>query len=126
MVDNIVEKWLKKLERLAPFYIVEPVKIDTKAKIVQGKRQEVEVRSYTVVWNDGNKTKCGVLEDYMMTRYGVATKTLIRDGNPMNNWNGSALTKDLSDIMIEVYNGNPPHINNYGVLNVRDLIGLQS
>jgi len=94
-----VEGWIKRLRRKAPFYVL------SKSDYVDRHAPERTGTSYRVIWNDGPKTKIGVLHDWMMCRYGIVTQSVLNGERLQDLWNGSGVSDEDFQQMLLVRKG---------------------
>lgn len=107
-----VERWMKRLSKKGPFYLYETTPYYssfTPYRVVDGEKIESEpvVRegfNYFVFWNDGYKTKYGMLRDHMYCRYGIDTICVLNGETKFDLWNGGTINDDIFDRMVEVRN----------------------
>lgn len=88
-IDKGVDEWLKRTRRKSPFYLYRRVHSD-------------KGWTYFVIWNEGNKTKYGSLEDGMWTRYGINTCTVLNGETKFDLWQGDQINDDIFDQMLKV------------------------
>ena len=126
-----VEKWIKRLNRKGPFYLYETeqgttVRWDHSNYNPETKTGSVKTtvpkKSYYVIWNDDDKTKFGSFSDYMLTRHGVATRSVLNGDTMFDLWNGSGLDQTIFDEMLKVRKrmSGLPHFD------IRSLVGIVS
>lgn len=94
-----VEKWKKRLNRKGPFYLYE------RSDYVCRWRPEETGYQYRVIWQDGHKTKIGMLHDHMTCRYGIKTDTVLNGERPHDLWNGVGLSDEEFEAMLAVRKG---------------------
>ncbi len=104
-MDEDVIKWRKRLLRKGPFYLLETTDFEQDRydhSVKPTRHYTVPAKAYTVIWNDGDKTKIGVLKDYMYCRYGIITQSVLKGDTPFDLWNGSGLSQETFDEMLSV------------------------
>lgn len=130
MHSNDVQKWMKRLNRKAPFWIYQIEKFDHSIyEHVPGKIPNVRLvpaNRYYVVWNDGDKTKYGNVSDYMWTRYGISTLCVLNGDTRFDLWNGHNIDDHIFDMMLDVRNDSDNPRYNQGQFYLENLIGLQT
>lgn len=107
-VSDDVAAWAKRLSRKGPFYLfrTEPsthTRYDhstTPATV-----SEVPASIYVVIWNEGEKTKLGALQDYMYCRYGIGTRATLSGDTPYDLWNGHNVDDESFSAMLDVRHG---------------------
>lgn len=111
-----VLKWMKRLNRKGPFYLVEArdheytvidksVVIDTaygksfSTKVISGK-------SYSVIWKEGDKVKLGIVKDGMYCRYGIQTYGTLTGKSVSGLWqkSGGILTDKEIQLLVDFSN----------------------
>lgn len=96
--------WMKRLNRKGPFYIynIQPKQVQDWVDNKWIKYEHPSHKSYTVIWNDGDKTKIGILEDGMYCRYGISTKAYLAGDRPQDMWQGRNVSDDEYAAMVDV------------------------
>lgn len=127
MNNEDVLKWKKRLNKKGPFYLYSK---DTKPHIVYEWDNTVKPPTridinttkniYTVIWNDGAKTKLGSLEDWMHCRYGINTWATLKGDTVFDLWNGECVNDESFKAMLEVRH----HTSNLPHFSLDTLIGL--
>lgn len=103
-IDKEIAAWKKRLRRKGPFYLLRTEPYHYEVTRQDGSQLVEDGTSYCVIWNDGHKTKIGWLRDYMLTRYGISTCSVLNGDRPHDLWNGSDIDDDTFAEMLAVRN----------------------
>lgn len=126
--DQDVQAWMKRLNRKGPFWIYKKELFKhTLYDYSQSpsSSRDVPAQRYYVIWNDGNKTKYGVLSDYMWTRYGIDTQCVLNGDTKFDLWNGQNINDEIFEMMLDVRNDSDNPRHNQGKFLLENLVGLQ-
>lgn len=102
-----LERWLNRLKKKEPFYLYASEEILYGTTATQG-RKEIPGWRRRVIWQEGDKTKIGVLVDGMRGRYGIATYGVLTGCEPTGGlWQASPSTVTDSELhaLIDVATG---------------------
>ncbi len=129
MSDKDVQAWMKRLNRKGPFWLYKTVETEIRTwdySTKPGTQITVPANMYYVIWNDGAKTKYGVLSDYMWTRYGIATQCVLNGNTKFDLWKGQNINDMIFEMMLDVRNGSDNPRHNQGMFLLENLVGLQT
>ncbi len=113
---EFTDKWLKKHQKNAPYYLVSSYEIEywNHQRNSDGTPVMVPGKAYQVIWKDRSawKVKFGVFKDGMHTRYGVDTFATLNSPHMSGFWQTVAGVLDEQDMayMIQVMNNEVPDL----------------
>lgn len=100
--DEEVAKWMKRLNRKGPFYLLRTEPYHYEVTRQDGSLFVKDGTTYVIIWNDGDKTKLGSVHDHMWCRYGVSTRTVLNGDRPHDLWNGAGISDEEFQEMLAV------------------------
>lgn len=118
-----VLKWMKRLNRKGPFYLVRTEQTTIELydhSVTPYRKYPAPANVYAVIWNDKEKTKFGYFKDYMSCRYGVSTATVLRGETHFDLWNGQCIDEAEFQEMLKVRN----HTTTLPQFDLATLVGL--
>ncbi|OWK35437.1 hypothetical protein [Fimbriiglobus ruber] len=104
-MNSDLNKWLKRLEKKRPFYLYASEEMLYATRATKGEKTIPGWRR-RVIWQEGEKTKIGVLADGMWGRYGIQTYGVLTGKEPTGLWqsSGDVVTASELQALLEVAN----------------------
>lgn len=103
---NNIRNWLDRLAKKGPFWLYSSEEFLYGNRSTKGERT-IPGWKRRVIWQEGNKTKIGILHDGMYARYGIQTYGVLTGKSATGLWQSTANTVTTSELqaLLDVANG---------------------